>query len=83
MLENTEGAIKTWKSRETVNIGYTSKKHNTICVGHHYAQTNTNNVNIRTPDFHFEQTIMILHIIDKLLIQVVNIYFLSWKFYCI
>ena len=22
-----------------------NKKHNTICVGHHYAQTNTNNVN--------------------------------------
>ena len=20
-------------------------KHNTICVGHHYAQTNTNNIN--------------------------------------
>jgi hypothetical protein len=34
----------------------------------------------RTPDFHFEPTIMILHIIDKLLIQVVNIYFLNWKF---
>ena len=37
----------------------------------------------QTPDFHFEPTIMILHIIDKPLIQVVNIYFLSWKFYCI
>jgi hypothetical protein len=23
----------------------TKKKHNTICVGHHYTQTNTNNVN--------------------------------------
>jgi len=23
----------------------TKQKHNTICVGHHYAQTNTNNVN--------------------------------------
>jgi hypothetical protein len=22
-----------------------NQKHNTICVGHHYAQTNTNNVN--------------------------------------
>jgi hypothetical protein len=22
-----------------------NKKHNTICVGYHYAQTNTNNVN--------------------------------------
>ena len=37
-------------SRETGNIGYTRRrkikpKHNTICVGHHYAQTNTNSVN--------------------------------------
>jgi hypothetical protein len=36
--------------RETGNIGYTRRrktkqKHNTICVGHHYAQTHTNNVN--------------------------------------
>jgi len=23
----------------------TKQKHNRICVGHHYAQTNTNNVN--------------------------------------
>jgi len=38
----------------------------------------------RTLDFHFEATIMILHLIHchKLLIQVVNIYFLSWKFDC-
>jgi hypothetical protein len=32
------------------NIGYTRRRktkqeHNTICVGHHYAQTNTNNIN--------------------------------------
>ena len=32
------------------NIGYTRRgktkqKHNTICVGHQYAKTNTNNVN--------------------------------------
>ena len=39
------------QSKETGNIGYTTKrkktkiKHNTICVGHHYTQTNTNNVN--------------------------------------
>jgi len=50
MLENTEGAIKNGQSRETGNIGYTrwrktKQKHNTICVGHHYTQTNTNNVN--------------------------------------
>ena len=23
----------------------TEQKHNTICVGHHYKQTNTNNIN--------------------------------------
>ena len=33
------------QSRETGNIGYTKQKHNIICVGHHYTQTNTNNVN--------------------------------------
>ena len=36
------------QSRETSNIGYTRRrktKHNTICVEHHYTQTNTNNVN--------------------------------------
>jgi hypothetical protein len=47
---NTEGAIKNGQSRETGNIGYTRRKkktkqkHNAICVGHHYAKTNTNNV---------------------------------------
>jgi hypothetical protein len=38
------------QSRATDNIGYrrrrkTKQKHNTICVGHHYVQSNTNNVN--------------------------------------
>jgi len=38
-----------WKSRETGNIGYTTRrkpkqKHNTIYVGRHYMQTSTNNV---------------------------------------
>ena len=38
------------QSRETGNIGYTRQrktreKQNTICVRHHYMQTNTNNVN--------------------------------------
>jgi hypothetical protein len=47
---NTEVAIKNGKSREAGNIGYTrqrqtKQKHNTICVGHNYTQTNTNNVN--------------------------------------
>ena len=50
MLENTDRAVKNEQSRETDNIGYTwqrqtKQKHNTICVGHHYMQTNTNNVN--------------------------------------
>jgi hypothetical protein len=45
-----EGAIKHGQSRETGNIEYTRRrktkqKHNTIYVGHHFAQTNTNNVN--------------------------------------
>ena len=50
-LENTEETIKNGQSRETGNIpvGYTRRRqakhrHNTICVGHHYDQTNTNNV---------------------------------------
>ena len=39
---------KNGQSRETGNVGYTRRrqtkqKHNTICVGHHHAQTNTNN----------------------------------------
>ena len=46
----TEGSIKNEQSREIGNIGYTrqrqtKQKHNTICVGHHYAQTNKNNAN--------------------------------------
>jgi len=44
----TKGQSK--MNRETGNIGYTirrrtKQKHNTICVGHHYTQINTNNVN--------------------------------------
>ena len=40
------------KSIETGNIGHirrriTKQKHNTICAGHHYPQTNTNKVNKR------------------------------------
>ena len=52
MLEDTEEPIKNGQSRETGNIGYTwrrktKQKHNTICVGHHYTQNNTNNVHKR------------------------------------
>jgi hypothetical protein len=44
-----EGEIKIGQS-ESGNIGYTRRRqtkqrHNTIYVGHHYTQTNTNNVN--------------------------------------
>jgi hypothetical protein len=50
MFENTEGAIKNGQSRETGNIGFTRRrqtkqKHNTLCVGNHYTQINTNNLN--------------------------------------
>ena len=49
-MENKEGAIKNGQFRETGNIGYTSRgqtkqNHNTIYVGHHYTQANTNKVN--------------------------------------
>ena len=39
-------AIKKGQSRETGNIKYTirRKHHNTISVGHHYVQTNKDNV---------------------------------------
>ena len=45
-----EGAINNGQSRKTGNIADTrqrklKQKQNTICVGHHYAQANTNNVN--------------------------------------
>ena len=44
------GTIKNGQSRETDNIRYTRRrktkqKHNTIWVGHHNTQTNTNNLN--------------------------------------
>ena len=43
-----KGQSKNGQSRETGVIGYTRReqtkqKHNTICVGHHYTQTSTNN----------------------------------------
>ena len=53
MLEKIEGTIKNGQSRKTGYIrstGYKRKinkqKHNTICVRHHYAQANTNKVNM-------------------------------------
>ena len=49
-LQNTEGANKNRPSRETGYMRYTRRrktkqKHNIICVGYHYEQTNTYNVN--------------------------------------
>jgi len=41
-FENTEGAIKKGQPTERRK---SKQRHNTIWVGHHYAQTNTNNVN--------------------------------------
>ena len=45
-LDSPEMAITNEQSRETGNIGYTirrktKQKQKTICVGHHYGQTNT------------------------------------------
>jgi hypothetical protein len=43
-VKNTERVFKNGQSRETGNTGYTRRKkakqkHNTLCVGHHYKQT--------------------------------------------
>jgi len=47
MLENTKGAIKNKISIEASNKDEekTKQKHSTLCVGHHYRKTTTNNVN--------------------------------------
>jgi hypothetical protein len=47
--ENIKGVIQNRQSKETGNMVYTRRrltkqKQNKICVGHHYAQTHTNNV---------------------------------------
>jgi len=47
MLENTEGTINKWtfqRNWQQTKENKTKQKHNTICVAHRYAQTNTNNV---------------------------------------
>ena len=50
-LENAAGAIKMHNSEKMAtqgNIGHTIRrktKHNAICVGHQYAQANTDSVN--------------------------------------
>ena len=46
MLENTEGTIKKDNSEKMATRRPKTKlKYNTICVGHHYAQSSRNNVN--------------------------------------
>jgi len=48
MLENVEGAVNMDNPEKLAKLGTQDEKkpkHNTICVGHHYAQTNTNKVN--------------------------------------
>jgi hypothetical protein len=45
MLEIIERAIKNGHPRETGNITKPIQMHNTMGDGHHYTQTNTNNVN--------------------------------------
>jgi hypothetical protein len=49
ILSVSDTMIIVSQSRESGNIGYTrlrktKQKHNTISIGHHYAQANTNNV---------------------------------------
>jgi hypothetical protein len=53
-LENMRGPMKTGQSRETGIIGYKRQrtiiqKHNTIHIGHHCKQTNTNNIDKTAP----------------------------------
>ena len=48
--EKTEGAFKMDNPEKLATLGTQdedkqNKKYNTICVGYHYTQTNTNNVN--------------------------------------
>ena len=49
MLENTEGAIKMDNPEKLATWGTQNvekqDKNTAQCVGHHYAQANTNNVN--------------------------------------
>ena len=47
---NTEGAIEIENEETLATFGYTRRrqtkqKHNTLCVGNHYTQINTNNLN--------------------------------------
>jgi len=44
-LGNTEGAVQNDNPEKLATRRKTNKKHNTISVGHHYTQQNTNNLN--------------------------------------
>jgi hypothetical protein len=82
-LENTEGAIKKGQSRETGNIGYTrrrstNQKLNTICVGHHYTQINTDNVN-KTRVLRCWRQVDLFHVSLNENKLVVTIFILVWK----
>ena len=46
MLEKAKGKSKKDNPDKLATLGtQDEEKHNTICVGHHYEQINTNNVN--------------------------------------
>jgi hypothetical protein len=81
--------LKNGESRETANIEYTRRgkpkqQHNTICVGHHYAQTKTNNVEntralLQTNGGKDEPTIVsLLHVIVWVMVYA-HIVSLDWK----
>ena len=65
-----KGTIKNWQPREISNTGHTRRrksklKHNTICVRHHYMQTNANNVNktwalLQTTESKYEPNIVFM-----------------------
>jgi hypothetical protein len=83
MLENTEGAIKKGQSRETGSTGYTrrrstNQKLNTICVGHHYTQINTDNVN-KTRVLRYWRQVDLFHVSLNENKLVVTIFILVWK----
>ena len=51
--ENHMGTEDEDKHRENHMGTEDEDKQNTICVGHHYAETNTNNVNMSPPTFNW------------------------------
>ena len=47
-IKNGQPRKKNWQHRVHKTKYKTKQKHSTICVGHHYPQTNTNNANKTT-----------------------------------